>query len=207
MNHKTLNRELTRVVLASVILFIAGAAFAADIKGQVLGGGAPIASSTVTLWAEGADAPKQIAQTKTGDDGRFEIRVNESQGNAILYLVATGGNPKAHPGSGDNPAIALMTVVGSRPPTSVVVNEMTTIASVWTHAQFSDGTTIKGHALGLRIAAGNVPNFVDLSTGGWGEAIQDPLNSSQTPTMANFATLADLLPGSRFLIDRNRLGF
>src|SRR5262249_19985700 len=46
---------------------------------------------------------------------------------------------------------------------------------------------------GLKIVAGNVPNFVDLQTGGWGTAIQDPLNSSQTPTMANFATLADLL--------------
>ena len=45
----------------------------------------------------------------------------------------------------------------------------------------------------MRIAAGNVPNFVDLETGGWGGAIQDPLNSGQTPTMANFATLADLL--------------
>src|SRR5262245_63443192 len=72
---------------------------------------------------------------------------------------------------------------------------MTTIASVWTHAQFLDGTSIRGHALGLRIAAGNVPSFVDLQTGGWGTTIQDPLNSSQTPTMANFATLADLLAG------------
>ena len=40
-----------------------------------------------------------------------------------------------------------------------------------------------------------MPNFVDLSTGGWGGAIQDPLNSGQTPTMANFATLADALAG------------
>ncbi len=40
-----------------------------------------------------------------------------------------------------------------------------------------------------------MPNFVDLETGGWGGAIQDPLNSGQTPTMANFATLADLLSG------------
>src|SRR5262249_55524932 len=31
--------------------------------------------------------------------------------------------------------------------------------------------------------------------GGWGSTIQDPLNSGQTPTMANFATLADLLAG------------
>ena len=40
-----------------------------------------------------------------------------------------------------------------------------------------------------------MPNFVDLATGGWGGAIQDPLNSRQTPTMANFATLADVLSG------------
>jgi hypothetical protein len=84
-------------------------------------------------------------------------------------------------------------VFGTTPPEKVIVNEMTTIASVWTHAQFLDGEAIKGPALGLKIAAGNVPNFVNLETGGWGDAIQDPLNSGQTPTMANFATLADVL--------------
>ena len=86
-------------------------------------------------------------------------------------------------------------MLGNSPPDKVVINEMTTVASVWTNAQFLDGTAIKGNALGLRIAAGNVPNFVDLATGGWGGAIQDPLNSGQTPTMANFASLADLLAG------------
>jgi hypothetical protein len=49
---------------------------------------------------------------------------------------------------------------------------MTTVASAWTNNQFLDGTAIKGHALGLRIAAGNVPNFVDLDTGGWGVAFK-----------------------------------
>ena len=72
---------------------------------------------------------------------------------------------------------------------------MTTVASVWTNNEFHNGTALQGHALGLKIAAGNVPNFVDLQTGGWGTTIQDPLNSSQTPTMANFATLADVLAG------------
>ncbi len=33
---------------------------------------------------------------------------------------------------------------------------------------------LKGHALGLKIAAGNVQSFVDLATGGWGGAIQEP---------------------------------
>ena len=55
-----------------------------------------------------------------------------------------------------------------------------------TNAQFLDGTTLKGYALGLRIAARNVPNFVDLETGGYGGMIQDGFNSTQTPTMANF---------------------
>src|SRR5262249_1901982 len=50
--------------------------------------------------------------------------------------------------------------------------------------------------LGLHIAASNVPNFADLETGGYGGAIQDALNSSQTPTMANFATLANVLAGA-----------
>jgi hypothetical protein len=84
-------------------------------------------------------------------------------------------------------------VLDTATPDNVVVNEMTTIASVFTHNQFIDGTAIKGPALSLRIAADNVPNFVDLATSEWGDAIQGPLNSGQTPRMVNFATLADLL--------------
>jgi hypothetical protein len=184
---------LGALFVASLLLTVS--ALAADtIKGQVLAGGAPIAKSTVTLWEASADAPKQIAQAKTNDDGRFEVHTKAANGDAVLYLVASGGEPKANKG-GDNPAIALITILGSSPPDAVVINEMTTVASVWTNAQFLNNVALKGHALGLKIAAGNVPNFVDLSTGGWGGPIQDPLNSSQTSTMANFATLADLLSG------------
>ena len=38
----------------------AAAASAYTIEGQVLGAGAPIAKSTVTLWSASADAPKQL---------------------------------------------------------------------------------------------------------------------------------------------------
>jgi hypothetical protein len=167
-----------------------------SINGQVLGGGAPIANSTVTLWAASASAPKQLAQVRTGADGRFAMSTAGASGNdASLYLIAKGGSPAASKIAGGNDAIALLAVLSSTPPANVMVNEMTTVASVWTNAQFLDGIAIKGHTLGLRIAAGNVPNFVDLQTGGWGDAIQGPLNSGQTPTMANFATLADVLAG------------
>ena len=185
------------ILTVALFGYACGTAVAAvRIEGEVRAGGGPLAVSTVTLWAASAGEPKQLAQTSTNADGRFELLTEETQDkDTSLYLVAQGGRPTVNKGSGDNPAIALITVLGNNPPANVTINEFTTIASVWTNAQFLGGTAIRGHALGLRIAAGNVPNFVDLATGGWGEAIQDPLNGGQTPTMANFATLADALAG------------
>ena len=148
------------------LLSLACGPAAADVRieGQVQAGGGPLASSTVTLWAASAGEPRQLAQTKSGSDGRFQLGTTETPDkDVILYLVAKGGEATVNKGSGDNPSIALLTVLGSTPPAKVVINEMTTVASAWTHNQFIDGTAIKGSALALRIAAGNVPNFVDLS--------------------------------------------
>src|SRR5271157_182352 len=189
-------RKLVLGVLI-VCVFLAGAAFAADsIKGQVLGGGAPIAKSTVTLWEASADAPKQLGQTKTNDDGRFEVRAKGVHSDAILYLVASGGVPKTSKAGGDNPAIALLSVLGSNPPASVTINELTTVASAFTHARFINGTGISGNPLGLKIAAGNAPNLVDPVTGGWGKVLLDPLNSSMTTTIASLDTLGSLITAS-----------
>src|SRR5262249_19789370 len=154
----------------------------------------PLANSTVTLWAASDAEPRQLAQARANNDGRFELGSQETLGaEVILYVVAKGGEAAVNKGSGDNPAVALLAVVGNTPPAKVVINEMTTVAAVWTHAPVVNGSEIKGNSIGLKLAAGNVPSFVDLESGGWGTTVQDPLNSSQTPTMANFATLADLL--------------
>src|SRR5262249_34811333 len=191
-----LRRTTVAVAFAIASVLLCAPMYADAVTGQVLGAGAPIANSTVTLWAASASDPKQLAQTQAGADGRFSLEAPGTAGaDSSLYLIATGGQPAASKTSGNNPAIALLAVLGSSPPAQVVIDEFTTVASVWTHNQFIDGTAIKGHALSLKIAAGNVPSFVDLQTGGWGTTIQDPLNSGQTPTMANFATLADLLSG------------
>ena len=164
----------------------------------MLGAGAPIANSTVTLWAASAGAPKQVAQAHTDADGRFTISsAGVPGGDASLYLIAKGGSPAANKSIGDNPAIALMSVVGVRVPANVVLNELTTIASVWTHNQFIDGAVIKGPALSLKIAAGNVPNFVNVESGDYGTTIADALNSTETPTLANLGTLANIIAGLR----------
>jgi hypothetical protein len=196
MHSQTTAVKFTLAALAISGMFLAPRAFAADIKGQVIGGGAPIAKSTVTLWEAGADAPKQLAQTKTNDDGRFEVRTKGAHSDAMLYLVANGGVPKASKAGTDDPAIALLAVVGSDPPASVTINELTTVASAFTNARFINGDAISGNPLGLKIAAGNVPNLVDPVTGGWGKVLLDPLNSSMTTTMANLDTLGSLITAS-----------
>ena len=87
-------------------------------------------------------------------------------------------------------------MLGTSLPKAITVNEFTTVASVVAANQFLKADALSGKLLGLRIAAGNVPNFVNLETGGYGATIQDALNSAQSPTMANFATLASVLAGA-----------
>src|SRR6516162_9625286 len=183
-----IRRKRVSTIAAAAMLLggTCGAANAAvHIEGQAQAGGRALANATVTLWAGSSGDPRQLAQSRSGSEGSFQLDSPEDVGPDVsLYLTAQGG---------DNPAVTWLSVLGSTPPAKAVINEMTTVASVWTNAQFLDGGVLKGHPLGLKVAAGNVPSFVDLQTGGWGTTIQDSLNSNQTPTMANFATVADLL--------------
>src|SRR5919204_4233778 len=79
-------RRLLSVPVAISALLIAAPLFAAEIAGQVLGGGAPIAKSTVTLWSAGTDTPKQLGQAQTGDDGRFTLSFQAPNPEGISYL-------------------------------------------------------------------------------------------------------------------------
>ena len=116
------------------------AAAAVRIEGRVLAGGGGVAGSAVTLWAASADAPARLAEVSTDADGKFVVSVEQTPDGAILYLVAAGGTPAASKQAGNNSELAFLSVLGSQPPAKAIVNEMTTVASVWTHAQFLDGT-------------------------------------------------------------------
>jgi hypothetical protein len=182
---------------AVAMVAVAPASAQQTLKGQVLGAGAPIADAIVTLWAASAGAPGQLAQTRTGADGRFTLNAPGARGkDATVYLVAKGGTPKAAANKGANDAIALMALLGTSSSQTVTINELTTVASAFTAAQFIKGESISGNPLGLRIAAGNVPNLVDTATGGWGKVLLDPLNSTQTTTLATLNTLGSLITAS-----------
>lgn len=167
---------------------------AMQIQGQVEAGHGAVAGSTVSLWAANADAPVRLAQTQTDTGGKFTVSVDQTpNGMSILYLTASGGTPAANAAGRTNSGLDLLAVLGPAPPAKVVVNELTTIASAFTNARFIKGEAISGNPLGLKIAAGNVPNLVDLSTGAWGKVLLDPLNSTQTTTLATLDTLGSLI--------------
>ncbi len=189
VTHRSFMRG-TALVAAAVISF--GASAGAAMEGRVASGDIPIAGATVTFWEAGPAAPTQVGTATTAADGSFSLDASAPSGDGIAYLIARGGRAGT---GGNNPAIALMTILGRDVPARITLNEMTTVASAYVATRFLDGDTLKGNALGLRIASGNLPNLVDPATGGYGAMIQDPLNSTQTPTMATLATLSTLLAG------------
>jgi len=170
-----------------------------QIEGKVMGAGKPISGSLVTLYAASEGAPMRLVLAKTGEDGSFKMTVDPTapslQGK-VLYLTAIGGTPKAAADKGPNDAIALLSVLGTKLPNTVTVNELTTVASAFTNARFINGDAISGKPLGLKIAAGNVPNLVNLKTGGWGKVIVNPGNSTWTTSLANLNTLGSLITAS-----------
>jgi hypothetical protein len=163
-----------------------------EVTGRVQIAGEPVAGATVTLYAAGPADPAKLAEFKTDDEGEFQLETGQAR-DTELYIVAKGGTPKAAASKGANDALALLASLGSTPPRYVTVNELTTVASAFTAARFINGDSISGNPLGLRIAAGNAPNLVDPATGSWGKVLLDPINSTQTATLANLNTLGSLL--------------
>ena len=96
---------------------------AADVAGKVQGANSPIVGSTVTLYAASAGAPAQLGQASTDDKGNFKLKVPNTSGNTVLYVVARGGTSKAPAAQVANNAIALLAVLGNTPPKTVTVNE------------------------------------------------------------------------------------
>lgn len=164
------------------------------LSGRVLGGGEPVRESTVTLYETGSGSPgEELGAGITNSSGEFEIKFGRPSGDGIIYAVARGGIPAGK--SAANGAIALLTVIGDvdRRPESITINELTTIASVWTNAQFLGGDSISGNFAGVRNAALNVGNLVNIETGRPGWVVQNAVNGAETAALARLNTLGNIL--------------
>jgi hypothetical protein len=152
--------------VTAVAIAFASAAFAHDLSGTVSLGGQPVSGARVTLWRTAETAPPSaLAEASTGADGTFEMPGIAEGGRGIYYLTSKSG-----PANGT----VLLSVLKAELPSTAVVNELTSVASLFTNARFLIGTALTGNEVGLRIAAGNVPNLVDPATGTWGKALLSP---------------------------------
>ncbi len=161
--------------------------------GNVHGGRQPIANATVTVYAMGKNgygsAGAALASTTTDLNGNFSFGLASGHAYACppatsatlsqsLYITAVGGNPNGSTGS-SNPTTYLMTVlqgnctnvITTQP--FVVINELTTVASMFALQQFFvPGTTVGGtfgtsatNSQGLLNAIATAGNLINLQSG------------------------------------------
>ena len=162
----------------------------AGISGLVHGGQQPIYDATVTLWAAGnagyGSAATALQTTSTDINGNFSFHtgsgatyscpsVSSPTESQYIYITSSGGQPTT---GVTNSSAALMlalgncsTVLTANP--SVIVNEVTTVASMFALQQFfkpsvsglgSFGTS-STNITGLANAFATVNNLITASSG------------------------------------------
>ena len=181
-----------------------------SISGSVNGGESPVASAAVTLYAASTNygaTPSALATATTDGSGNFTVGYVAPSPAALLYFTVTGGNA----GNGANTAIGLAGIAGpsASPKPSVVINELTTVATEYALAQFADTTgqyigAPSTNATGLANAAALAQaNLADFATGDpatfWTTYGATPANCANNPAPVNcdglerMNTLANIL--------------
>ncbi len=181
------------------------------IKGTVQGGVQPLSGATVTLWRMGSSGygrgASPLAESVAKADGRFTLTFLCLPGTQV-YATAQGSDSA----SGAGHAIVMMAAIGDCAAVprhfAFNINELTTVASTWTLAQFMNytgGASVvsaaggglgaqeigapPSNATGLANAVALAANLVDVRTG----TIATPPNTSLPASELN--TLADILAG------------
>ena len=149
-------------------------------NGVIMGGGQPVSGANIQLYTPstsgyGATAASLFTRTVTSDaNGRFNFTGAYTcpSASAPVYLVITGGNPGLPAGT-NNSALALMGLLGAcgdmTPSSMFVINELTTVAAVWSLTPFmvdyAHIGTSPANAQGLANAFVTSQALVDIHTG------------------------------------------
>jgi hypothetical protein len=182
------SRSLAAVVCAASTLFLSGCSLSPTgsstvagpaLQGTVHGGNQPVSGASIQLYAvttagygNTATALLRKAVT-TSASGSFSIANDYTcPTGGMVYIVATGGNPGAS-GTQTNTALAMMTGLGTctglTSATTISVNELTTVASVWALAPFmtsiSSASTSATNTQGLANAFASINKLVNTSVG------------------------------------------
>ncbi len=177
----------------------AGAPILSSLIGTVTAAGQLGRGVSVTLYDGDSQGVSSLATTTTDRNGGFSLSFALPP-TGVLYVVARGGRPtqSTSPAPG---ALRLLSVVGvlggggvpSQTLPAVTVNELTTVATIYSLSQFVSASGISGPSPGLENAAATVFNLVNPATGLPGDVITDSDNGARNGTLATLNTLSSLV--------------
>ena len=128
-------------------------------QGVMKSGRMPIGDANISLYAAGKNKNQNaelIASTTTNAKGEFTFENINPNKKSLLYLI--GEHQKT---------VRFAAILGQKQsiPSIVTLNELTTIATAFSHSQFLSNTDIAGASLGLGVATVTGTNLVDVSSG------------------------------------------
>lgn len=188
----------TVLLLSSTVAMVTPAlsqdtASAQTLRGKIESGGKGLSSYDVSLYitiAGDKTSGKVAGTAKTNKAGEFEITyelppAQPDDKKPILFAIAENG-----------PAM-LAAVFDADPtaPSTIVVNERTTVAAAAAFTRFIDGRTIGGNTYGMINAVKMAANMADPKTGAAGEIISKEPNGTLTSTYSKFNSMANILAG------------
>jgi streptogramin lyase len=174
--------------------------------GRIFGGNQPISNAVIQMYSPGTNgygssaAPLLNRQVTTNANGSFSLvnAFNCPSSSTPVYLVVTGGNPGLTSGT-NNRALVMMGLLGTcgslNSSSYFVINELTTVAAVWSLAPFmvdyAHIGTSAGNVQGLLNAFATAENLVAIETG----TAPGHAPSIATIPQAEINTLGDVLAG------------
>jgi streptogramin lyase len=187
-------------LLAAVVVPIPDAAQAAgpatlEISGMVSSGAEALAGARVTVYSSSdGQGSKVLGQAETDAEGSFAITYRApSSSDGVVYLTTRGGDLSTS-GLSVPDAFVLATVIGS--PSNgqtVMVNDLTTVASAFAMAQFIRGRKMRGSSPGIQLASQMIGHLVDIETGVLGATITNDSNGDNGTSINRLNEMANLL--------------
>src|SRR5947207_5004935 len=181
---------ITRVLLAGAAIYLTAdlvlLANPNSLSGVVQTGGTsssqPLPNVQVSLFEATTQQPTMLGQATTDASGQFSIRYTRGTSHSVFFVTADVGE-----------SVEFVSILGPNLQSSVTLNELTTVATSYSMAQFLRTGVISGNSFGLQLAAGMNDNIVVAATGQSSPVLLNSPNADQTNSLRSTRSLANLL--------------